>query len=192
MYYLLVLGAVYGVCDENSAWPYMKERDVPEEVYFGLKTGQGLIEFKCRSKAHKQQWVDGIRNLLRRVSSLAETENSMRFLSINNSIWFTCVYVLQEQSIRQLDHAIYFCYKWEDLREEHNSLDHIMYKNTTHSTHIYKRIVTALTSSYMNVIHTTHSQGSKAWRNVNLGVRYEHLYKGLWEILCVLWEVHIL
>lgn len=81
-----VLGAVYGVCDENSAWPYMKERDIPEEVYFGLKTGQGLIEFKCRSKAHKQQWVDGIRNLLRRVSSLAETDNSMRFLSINNSI----------------------------------------------------------------------------------------------------------
>lgn len=78
--------AVYGVCDENSAWPYMKERDIPEEVYFGLKTGQGLIEFKCRSKAHKQQWVDGIRNLLRRVSSLAETENSMRFLSISNSI----------------------------------------------------------------------------------------------------------
>lgn len=135
-YYMLALGAVYGVCDENSAWPYMKERDIPEEVYFGLKTGQGLIEFKCRSKAHKQQWVDGIRNLLRRVSSLAETENSMRFLSISNSIWFTCVCVLQEQTIRQLDHAIYLCYKWEDLREEHNSLDHIMYKNTTHSIHI--------------------------------------------------------
>ncbi|KAM5572952.1 VAN3-binding protein [Rosa sericea] len=77
---------VYGVCDENSAWPYMIERDIPEEVYFGLKTGQGLMEFKCRSKAHKQQWVDGIKNLLRRVSSLDEAERSIGFLSVSNSI----------------------------------------------------------------------------------------------------------
>ncbi|XP_062025762.1 VAN3-binding protein [Rosa rugosa] len=77
---------VYGVCDENSAWPYMIERDIPEEVYFGLKTGQGLMEFKCRSKAHKQQWVDGIKNLLRRVSSLDEAERSIGLLSVSNSI----------------------------------------------------------------------------------------------------------
>ncbi|XP_050376191.1 VAN3-binding protein-like [Argentina anserina] len=75
---------VYGVCDENSAWPYMKEREVPEEVYFGLKTGQGLIEFKCRSKAHKQQWVDGIKKLLRRVSSLDGAERSIGLLSISS------------------------------------------------------------------------------------------------------------
>ncbi|PRQ18225.1 putative pleckstrin-like, plant [Rosa chinensis] len=77
---------VYGVCDENSAWPYMIERDIPEEVYFGLKTGQGLMEFKCRSKAHKQQWVDGIKNLLRRVSSVDEAERSIGLLSVSNSI----------------------------------------------------------------------------------------------------------
>ncbi|KAL6178367.1 hypothetical protein ACLB2K_049885 [Fragaria x ananassa] len=76
---------VYGVCDENSAWPYMKEREIPEEVYFGLKTAQGLIEFKCRSKAHKQQWVDGIKKLLCRVSSLDEAERSIGLLSISST-----------------------------------------------------------------------------------------------------------
>ncbi|XP_010538468.1 PREDICTED: VAN3-binding protein-like [Tarenaya hassleriana] len=61
---------VYGVCDELSAWPYRKERDdnSSEEVYFGLKTGQGLLEFKCKSKSHKQRWVDGIQSLFRQVS----------------------------------------------------------------------------------------------------------------------------
>lgn len=63
----------------------MKEREIPEEVYFGLKTAQGLIEFKCRSKAHKQQWVDGIKKLLCRVSSLDEAERSIGLLSISST-----------------------------------------------------------------------------------------------------------
>ncbi|KAJ0106414.1 hypothetical protein Patl1_18466 [Pistacia atlantica] len=77
---------VYGVCDESSAWPYKKEREITEEVYFGLKTGQGLLEFKCKSKIHKQRWVDGIQNLLRQVNSLEAAELSLESLSINNSM----------------------------------------------------------------------------------------------------------
>ncbi|CAL9029352.1 unnamed protein product [Prunus brigantina] len=77
---------VYGVCDETSAWPYKKEREISEEIYFGLKTGQGLLEFKCKNKVHKQKWVDGIKNLLRRVNYIEETEHSLGFLSISNSI----------------------------------------------------------------------------------------------------------
>lgn len=77
---------VYGVCDETAAWPYRKEREFSEEVYFGLKTAQGLLEFKCKNKVHKQRWVDEIQNLLRQVSCIDATERSLGFLSINNSI----------------------------------------------------------------------------------------------------------
>ncbi|XP_040988017.1 VAN3-binding protein [Juglans microcarpa x Juglans regia] len=75
---------VYGVCDETAAWPYRKEREISDEVYFGLKTGQGLLEFKCKNKNHKQTWVDEIQNLLRRVSSIEATEHSLEVLSINS------------------------------------------------------------------------------------------------------------
>ncbi|KAK8516323.1 hypothetical protein V6N13_047028 [Hibiscus sabdariffa] len=79
---------VYGVCDETSAWPYRKERETSdsEELYFGLKTGQGLLEFKCKSKIHKQKWVDGIQNLLRHVCCAEAAELSMESLSINDSM----------------------------------------------------------------------------------------------------------
>ncbi|KAK8691062.1 hypothetical protein V6N13_074583 [Hibiscus sabdariffa] len=72
---------VYGVCDETSARPYRKERETSdsEELYFGLKTGKGLLEFKCKSKIQKQKWVDGIQSLLPQVSA----ELSMESLSIN-------------------------------------------------------------------------------------------------------------
>lgn len=76
---------VYGVCDETTAWPYRKERESSEEVYFGLKTAQGLLEFKCKSKIHKQRWVDGIQSLLRQVSCVEATEPSLEFLNINNT-----------------------------------------------------------------------------------------------------------
>ncbi|RDX64500.1 VAN3-binding protein, partial [Mucuna pruriens] len=77
---------VYGICDKDGAWPYRKERKTLEEFYFGLKTAQGLLEFKCDSKLHKQIWVDGIGSLLRRVNSIEATERSLEFLSINSSI----------------------------------------------------------------------------------------------------------
>ncbi|XP_042510881.1 VAN3-binding protein-like [Macadamia integrifolia] len=73
---------VYGVCDEISAWPTMKEEGV-EGGYFGLKTTQGLLEFRCKSNAHKQKWVDGIRSLLGQAGCIEETEHSMELLNIN-------------------------------------------------------------------------------------------------------------
>ncbi|ESW27670.1 hypothetical protein PHAVU_003G221700 [Phaseolus vulgaris] len=75
---------VYGICDKDGAWPYRKERKTSEEFYFGLKTAQGLLEFKCDSKLHKQKWVDGIGCLLRRVNSVETTKLSLDFLSINS------------------------------------------------------------------------------------------------------------
>lgn len=76
---------VYGVCNEDSAWPYRKEREASEEFYFGLKTAQGLLEFKSESKLQKQKWVDGIEFLLGRVNSVEATEKSMNFLNISTS-----------------------------------------------------------------------------------------------------------
>ncbi|KAJ1383670.1 Pleckstrin-like, plant [Sesbania bispinosa] len=77
---------VYGVCDKDGAWPYRKEREASEELYFGLKTAQGLLEFKCESNLHKQKWVDGIESLLRQVNSAEPTERSLEFLNMSTSI----------------------------------------------------------------------------------------------------------
>lgn len=77
-------GVVYGVCDETTAWRYIKERVSTEEVYFGIKTAQGLHEFECKSKVHKQRWVDDIKNLLQQVSYVEVTDRSLKCLSIND------------------------------------------------------------------------------------------------------------
>ncbi|KAL0890183.1 hypothetical protein Bca101_014166 [Brassica carinata] len=74
---------VYGVCDEKSAWPYRKERENnSEEVYFGLKTGQGLLEFKCKNKIQKQRWVYGVQSLLRQVNCFEAAKCSLGSLSL--------------------------------------------------------------------------------------------------------------
>ncbi|KAJ0240582.1 hypothetical protein HA466_0221900 [Hirschfeldia incana] len=77
---------VYGLCDEISAWPYSKDRENSEEVYFGLKTGQGLLEFKCKSKTQKQRWVAGIQSALRQVTTTChEAEKcSLESLSLSD------------------------------------------------------------------------------------------------------------
>lgn len=77
-------GIVYEVIDESAAWPFRKERD-NMELYFGVKTAQGLLEFKCKNKIHKQKWVDGIQRLLQRTSCIEETEHTLRMLNINKS-----------------------------------------------------------------------------------------------------------
>lgn len=86
-------GIVYGVCDEKSAWPYRKERENSEEVYFGLKTGQGLLEFKCKSKVHKQRWVDGVESLLRQVNCFEAAKCSLGSLSLTNHRWCRILYI---------------------------------------------------------------------------------------------------
>lgn len=78
-------GVVFGVCDETTAWRYIKERESTEEVYFGIKTAQGLHEFKCKSKVHKQRWVDDIKNLLQQVGCVEVTDRSLKCLSINDA-----------------------------------------------------------------------------------------------------------
>ncbi|XLS66022.1 hypothetical protein HN51_025996, partial [Arachis hypogaea] len=77
---------VYGVCDKQGTWPYRKEREALEECYIGLKTAQGLLEFKCKSKFHKMKWVDGIEALLRRSNSIEAIDTSLEILCINDSI----------------------------------------------------------------------------------------------------------
>ncbi|KAK6157963.1 hypothetical protein DH2020_005277 [Rehmannia glutinosa] len=75
---------VYEVIDESGGWPFKKERE-NMEIYFGVKTAQGLLEFKCKNKVHKQKWVHGIQKLLQRRSRFEEAENSLRMLNINKS-----------------------------------------------------------------------------------------------------------
>ncbi|KAK9716352.1 hypothetical protein RND81_06G227700 [Saponaria officinalis] len=72
---------VYGICDQITTWPFRKESDSPD-AYFGLKTAQGFLEFKCKSKVHKQQWVDGIQNMFQQVGCFEDIEKSIHRLHI--------------------------------------------------------------------------------------------------------------
>ncbi|KAK6947568.1 Pleckstrin-like, plant [Dillenia turbinata] len=76
---------VYGVCNEIASWPFRKERE-SLEVYFGLKTAQGFLEFKCKNKLHRQKWVDDIQNILERANCIEFAQNSLRFLNINKGL----------------------------------------------------------------------------------------------------------
>lgn len=80
-----ILGTVYEIIHDSSSWPFRKERE-NMELHFGVKTAQGLLEFKCRNKVDKQKWVLGIQNLLQRRNLSEEAENSLRMLHINTSI----------------------------------------------------------------------------------------------------------
>ncbi|KAM0003030.1 putative VAN3-binding protein [Helianthus debilis subsp. tardiflorus] len=73
-------GIVYGVCNEKASWPFCKERD-NADVYFGVKTAKGLLEFKCKSKVHKQKWVDTIQYLLQKTSNIDNIRHSMNMLT---------------------------------------------------------------------------------------------------------------
>ena len=65
-----------------SAWPFRKERE-NIEAYFGVKTAQGLLEFKCKNKIHKQNWVNGIQGLLRQVCCVEDLGCSLKFLNVS-------------------------------------------------------------------------------------------------------------
>ncbi|KAL3651875.1 hypothetical protein CASFOL_004877 [Castilleja foliolosa] len=73
---------VYKVIDKSDEWPFKKGRE-NMEVYIGFKTSHGLLEFKCKSKVHKQKWVYGIQKIMQRRSRFEEAENSLRMLHIN-------------------------------------------------------------------------------------------------------------
>ncbi|RAL44498.1 hypothetical protein DM860_011775 [Cuscuta australis] len=73
---------VYEVCDDANELPIKKTKE-NGEMYFGVRTAQSLLVFKCKNKIHKQKWVDGIQNLLDRAISLEESQHSLRMLSIH-------------------------------------------------------------------------------------------------------------
>ncbi|XP_057975897.1 VAN3-binding protein [Malania oleifera] len=73
---------VYGVSEETVAGRTNKDGENAEDVYFGLQTARGFIEFKCKSKIHKQRWVDGIQNLLEQTAA----EHSRQPFNINKSV----------------------------------------------------------------------------------------------------------
>uniref|UniRef100_A0A803LWW3 PH domain-containing protein n=1 Tax=Chenopodium quinoa TaxID=63459 RepID=A0A803LWW3_CHEQI len=72
---------VYEVCDQISTWPFRKERE-NLEAYFGLKTAQGFLEFKCKNKVHKQQWVDGIQSMLDKVCCIEDIDSSLQRINV--------------------------------------------------------------------------------------------------------------
>ncbi|KAL6007787.1 hypothetical protein ACLOJK_033289 [Asimina triloba] len=74
---------VYGVCDDIPAWPGRERGKAGEERgCFGLKTAQGLLEFECKNKIHRQRWVDSIRELLRQAGSNEQAEQSLELLKL--------------------------------------------------------------------------------------------------------------
>ncbi|KAK9144360.1 hypothetical protein Sjap_004263 [Stephania japonica] len=75
---------VYSVCDGISIGK-RRERDANAEdsCYFGLKTAQGLLEFKCKCKISRQKWIDSIQDLLDHARSIDGSEKSFEMLTIN-------------------------------------------------------------------------------------------------------------
>ncbi|CAL5435554.1 unnamed protein product [Camellia sinensis] len=56
---------VSGVFCDIPAWTGREWEDSNEQrAYFGIKTGDRIIEFECRNKADKQLWVEGIQYML--------------------------------------------------------------------------------------------------------------------------------
>ncbi|KAI4980923.1 hypothetical protein ZWY2020_021408 [Hordeum vulgare] len=85
---------VYGVHDDMPAWPPGHEScgmpdssaAAPEKRHFGLRTAQGLVEFECESRVHKQEWVESVKNLLRQAAGgTAQLEHSFQSLRLSAS-----------------------------------------------------------------------------------------------------------
>ncbi|XP_028124839.1 VAN3-binding protein isoform X1 [Camellia sinensis] len=56
---------VSGVFCDIPAWTGREWEDSNEQrAYFGIKTGDRIIEFECRNKADKQLWAEGIQYML--------------------------------------------------------------------------------------------------------------------------------
>ncbi|XAR70861.1 hypothetical protein NMG60_11027894 [Bertholletia excelsa] len=57
-----IISEVY--CDIPQ-WPGReREESFEQRAYFGIRTGDRIIEFECRNKGDKQMWIDGIQHLL--------------------------------------------------------------------------------------------------------------------------------
>ncbi|KAF7090342.1 hypothetical protein CFC21_093108 [Triticum aestivum] len=85
---------VYGVHGDMPAWPPGHKpcgmpdsaTAAPENRHFGLRTAQGLVEFECESRMHKQEWVESVKNLLRQAAGgTAQLEHSFESLRLSAS-----------------------------------------------------------------------------------------------------------
>ncbi|KAI8568742.1 hypothetical protein RHMOL_Rhmol02G0224300 [Rhododendron molle] len=54
-------GIISGVYSDIPAW---KGREREKRAYFGIETGDRIIEFECRNKSDKQMWIEGIQHMM--------------------------------------------------------------------------------------------------------------------------------
>ncbi|GMJ07670.1 FORKED-LIKE4 [Hibiscus trionum] len=60
------------VHNDIPAWPKREREDKAEQrAYFGIKTGDGIIEFECESNGDKQMWMDGMQYMLNCSNNIA-------------------------------------------------------------------------------------------------------------------------
>ncbi|KAK8975823.1 hypothetical protein V6N11_057661 [Hibiscus sabdariffa] len=60
------------VHNDIPAWPKREREDKAEQrAYFGIKTGDRIIEFECESNCDKQMWMDGIQHMLNCSNNIA-------------------------------------------------------------------------------------------------------------------------
>lgn len=63
-------------------WVEYERDDRGETNSFGLRTAQGLVQFECENSFTKQQWVDGVQNLLRQADDANQIEKSLESLKL--------------------------------------------------------------------------------------------------------------
>ncbi|XP_078155801.1 uncharacterized protein LOC144551622 isoform X2 [Carex rostrata] len=73
---------VYGVYNEMPPWVEYERDASGETSSFGLRTAQGLVQFECENSFTKQQWVDGVQNLLRQADDANQIEKSLESLKL--------------------------------------------------------------------------------------------------------------
>ncbi|KAH7840544.1 hypothetical protein Vadar_018404 [Vaccinium darrowii] len=56
---------VSGVYHDIPAWTGReREENTEQRAYFGIETGDRIIEFECRNKSDKRMWIEGIQHML--------------------------------------------------------------------------------------------------------------------------------
>ncbi|PIA35609.1 hypothetical protein AQUCO_03500160v1 [Aquilegia coerulea] len=65
---------VYSFCDGIFTW--QMSDNIEQSCYFALRTAQGILEFKCQNKIHRQTWVDNIAHMLRKVGNVERMNSS--------------------------------------------------------------------------------------------------------------------
>ncbi|KAG5562554.1 hypothetical protein RHGRI_005326 [Rhododendron griersonianum] len=58
-------GIISGVYSDIPAWKGReREESTKKRAYFGIETGDRIIEFECRNKSDKQMWIEGIQHMM--------------------------------------------------------------------------------------------------------------------------------